>query len=122
MYTNNELYFPHHVIPSLQNLRGAKWQSLVQRVMQLPECHEETIAFMQMMANLNGCVNCETDSYRAMRGCMACAHQTLRRFKGTDDDLLAAYEEALEQVRAFMRQGESLSNIIRPSDIMRKVS
>lgn len=122
MYTNNEIYFPHHVIPSLKHLRGPKWEALVSRVMELPECHEETIAFMQMMANLNGCVSCETDSYRAMRGCATCTHQTLRRFKGSDDDLLAAYDEALAQVRTFMQENNTLSKLIRPSEPMRKVS
>lgn len=101
MYTDNELMFPHYVIPSLKKLRGAKWQSLVERVTTRSEFHEETLAFMLMMVRLNGCVGCETDSYRAMRGCPACAHQTLRRYKGEDDELLASYDQALADVRKF---------------------
>jgi hypothetical protein len=81
MYTKNELMFPHHAISSLRRLRGASWKTLVERVITLPECHEETLAFMLMMVRLNGCMACETDSYRAMRGCAACSLQTLRRFK-----------------------------------------
>lgn len=116
MYTANHLYFPHTLIPRLRNLRGPKWQSLVRHVMSLPECHEETIAFMLMMTEVNGCVPCETDSYRAMKGCDTCTFQMLRRFKGTDDDLLAIYEDALEQVRAFVHSGDSLSNIIQQAN------
>lgn len=101
MYTNNELMFPNHVIPSLRKLRGPKWQALVERVANTSEFHEETLAFMLMMVRLNGCVACETDSYRAMRGCPACAHQTLRRYKGNDDELIAAFEQALGDVRRF---------------------
>ncbi len=101
MYTNNELMFPHYVIPSLRKLRGPQWQELVDHVTSLTEFHEETLAFMLMMVRLNGCVSCETDSYRAMRGCAACAHQTLRRYKGEDDELIAAYEQALADVRKF---------------------
>jgi hypothetical protein len=101
MYADNELFFPHHVIPVLKKLRGAQWQALVERVLTLPEYHEETLAFMLMMIRLNGCVPCETDSYRAMRGCAACAIQTLRRHKGNDDDLLDAFEQALAEVRKF---------------------
>ena len=56
---------------------------------------------MLMMVRLNGCVGCETDSYRAMRGCAACAQQTLRRYKGDDEELLAAFEQALADVRKF---------------------
>ena len=113
MYTDNELYFPHHIIPTLENLRGEKWQKLVDRIVHLPECHEETLAFMLMMVRLNGCIGCETDSYRAMRGCSACTIQTLRRFKGSDDELLKLFEEALEDVQAFARKHATMGNVIR---------
>jgi hypothetical protein len=56
---------------------------------------------MLMMIRMNGCVSCETDSYRAMRGCAACAIQTLRRYKGDDGELLDAYEQALSDIRHF---------------------
>ena len=101
MYTNNELMFPHNVIPSLKKLRGPQWQALVERVTTQSEYHEETLAFMLMMVRLNGCVACETDSYRAMRGCAACAHQTLRRYKGDDEELIVVFEQALADVRKF---------------------
>lgn len=101
MYTDNELMFPHYVIPSLKKLRGPEWQTLVERIITLSEFHEETLAFMLMMVRLNGCVGCETDSYRAMKGCAACAQQTLRRYKGEDDELIASYEQALTDVRKF---------------------
>lgn len=101
MYANNELLFPHYVIPSLKSLRGPKWQALVERVALLSEFHDETLAFMLMMIRLNGCLPCETDSFRAMRGCAACAHQTLRRYKGSDDELIAAFDHALAEVRTY---------------------
>jgi hypothetical protein len=101
MYTNNEILFPYHVIPSLQEMRGPDWFHLVERVLSLPKTHEETLAFMLMMIRLNGCMSCETDSYRAMKGCMSCAQQTLRRYKGTDADLLKRYDKALADVREF---------------------
>ncbi len=106
MYADNALLFPHRVIPSLQKLRGPKWQELVEHVMALPECHEETLAMMLVMIRLNGCLGCETDSYRAMRGCSTCSLQTLRRFKGSDEDLLRLYEVALGDVRKFAHAGK----------------
>jgi len=109
MYTNNELLFPHYVIPSLRDLRGPVWQDLVDRVSSYKECHEEKLAFMLMMIRLNGCLACETDSYRAMRGCDACAHQTLRRFKGEDSELLELFNEALADVRQFREEGTILA-------------
>lgn len=104
MYAENELFFPHHAIPALRTVRGPAWRALVDRVLTLPETHEETLGFMLMMMRLNGCSGCETDSYRAMRGCAACAVQTLRRYKGTDDDLLGLYEQAMHEVRRFVSQ------------------
>ena len=126
MYTEKALLFPHHAIRSLRRMRGPKWKELVDRVVALPETHEETLAFMLMMIRLNGCLGCETDSYRAMRGCAACAQQTLRRYKGTDDELLEAYENALNDVREFatgsppitiQQNEEQVIEIIEPARI-----
>jgi hypothetical protein len=107
MYTRNELMFPHYVIPSLRSLRGEEWRDLVARVLAVPECHEQSLGFVLMMIRLNGCLSCETDSYRAMRGCAACAIQTLRRYKGADRDLSRAFQQALEDVRQYVaRKGK----------------
>lgn len=111
MYTDNALLFPHHVIKTLRDLRGPEWASLVNRVANLPETHEETLAFMLMMIRLNGCMACETDSYRAMRGCTACAHQTLRRFKKDDSYLIAVFNEALEDIRLYLRENPIIQSI-----------
>jgi hypothetical protein len=105
MYAKNELMFPHHVIPALRKIRGPEWQALVERVLTLPEGHEQSLAFSLMMIRLNGCLSCETDSYRAMRGCDACSVQTLRRYKGADRDLLGLYQQALDEVRRYVQKG-----------------
>lgn len=106
MYTKNELLFSYYAIPALQNLRGEAWREMVDRVMNVPEGHELSLALMLLMVRLNSCLTCETDSYRAMRGCEACAVQTLRRFKGTDAELLRQYQAALEDVRTHMRKAD----------------
>jgi hypothetical protein len=106
MYTKNELMFPHHVIPALRDLRGPEWRDLVDQVLAVPERDEQSLAFVLMMVRLNGCMACETDSYRAMRGCDVCAIQTLRRYKGSDRDLSRAYQQALEDVRRYLAKGE----------------
>lgn len=114
MYTNNDILFPHSAIPSLKGLRGKEWNALVEHILTLPENHEETLAFMLTMIRLNGCMSCETDSYRAMRGCAACTIQTLRRFKDDDSQLFALYEQALKEVRTFAYQTETYT-ILMPS-------
>lgn len=122
MYADNELLFPHHVIPVLKKLRGVQWQALVERVLSLPEYHEETLAFMLMMIRLNGCVPCETDSYRAMRGCAACAIQTLRRYKGNDEELLKSFEQALAEVRHFASTRPNIGILIEEPLIRRSTA
>ncbi len=102
MYTQNELLFPSYAIPKLHSARSEKWDALVERLSTLPETHEDVLAFMLMMIRLNGCLACETDSYRAMRGCVMCALQTLRRFKEPDEMLLRHYEEARRDMRRHL--------------------
>jgi hypothetical protein len=65
MYTKNEIMFPHHVISSLRHARGDKWQRLIDQVANKPETSVEVLALMSLMIQLNGCMQCETDSYRA---------------------------------------------------------
>ena len=102
MYAKNELMFPPYVIQSLRSQRGPEWQQLVERVLTLEEDHPETLAFCLMMIRLGGCVECETDSYRAMRGCSMCALQTLRRYKGSDKELLKSYKTSLKEIEGFL--------------------
>jgi len=98
MYADNELLYPPYVTPRLRTARGEPWRDLVDRISRLPQDDPENLAFQLMMIRLNGCLKCETDSYRAMRGCLACTHQTLRRHKPPDEDLLESYGVALEDI------------------------
>jgi hypothetical protein len=102
MYADNELLFPPYVVPRLRNSRGEAWQKLVDGVALLPQDDPESLAFSLMMIHLNGCLRCETDSYRAMRGCTACARQSLRRYKEPDQDLMERYELALKEIQAYL--------------------
>lgn len=101
MYSDNEILFPHYAIPALRNTRGRAWMELIDGVSGKAETSTEVIALMAMMIELNGCLACETDSYRAMRGCTSCAQQTLRRFKGSDDELIGLYHDAVAKIRAL---------------------
>ena len=104
MYARNEILFPACVIPDLRDLCGAEWRQLVDRVLTLPDAHPENLACPLMMIRIDAVWNCETDSYRAMRGCSMCATQTLRRLKTTDAELLKLYEQALADIEAYLEQ------------------
>jgi hypothetical protein len=107
MYQNDaEILFPARVIPMLRNLRGPDWQRLVDEVMSHQAGSVEEQAFSLMMIRLDGCLTCHADSYRAMRGCTLCAQQTITRFKGSDVDLAAAYQQALADLDHWRGTGE----------------
>ncbi len=97
--THTELLFPPRLIPVLANLRGGRWQSLVEKVSTKPIGDLERKAFILLMARLAGCLNCQNDTWRAHQGCENCAKQTIRKFRSTDDDLIALYEACLEELK-----------------------
>lgn len=101
-----EILYPFRVTPLLRSLRGQAWQRLIDRVSGCPPGSLEQQAFTLMMVRLDGCLTCHADSYRAMRGCTLCAQQTITRFKGEDEELVAAYEQALDDVTRYYQTGE----------------
>jgi hypothetical protein len=60
------------------------------------------------MIRINGCLSCETDSYRAMRGCKECSQQSLRRYKTSDEELLRMYQMCLVEIKDYLKHHESL--------------
>lgn len=106
MYRNDaEVLFPPRVIATLRPLRGDPWRRLVEHVMVRPENDPDVLAFSLMMIRIDGCLTCHADSYRALRGCTACARQSINRFKGTDDDLVAMWEFARADITRWLELG-----------------
>ncbi len=101
-----EMLFPARVIPLLRNLRGLEWQQLVDHILCQSHGSVDEQAFSLMMIRLDGCLTCHADSYRAMRGCTLCAQQTITRFKGSDHDLVAAYEQAKADILRWHETGD----------------
>ncbi len=97
-----EMLFPLRVAPSLRDLRGLAWRRLVDRICHLDEEHPDALAFSLMMVRLDGCLTCQADSYRAMRGCTACARQAVLRFRGTDQEMIKLYERARKDIQAYL--------------------
>lgn len=104
--SDTELFFPMRVIPLLSNLRGAEWKALIDNATSTDEGNLDAIAISLMMTRLGGCVNCNVDSFRAMRGCTECARLTLRRFKSSDTELLRLFENSRHEVRDFLEKNE----------------
>ncbi len=98
VYQNYNLLFTPQLIPKLRDLRGAEWANLVDTLSGLPETHPDALAFSLMMIDLGGCLSCDMDSYRAQRGCLVCARQTIIGFKGSDKQLLQRFEQAQQKI------------------------
>lgn len=106
MYPDSEILFPSRCIPQLRGRRGSKWAELVDRVAALPDGHEDVLAFSLLMIKLASCLTCDLDSYRASLGCCTCAARTVGGFKGSDQEIVRQFEEAREEVRAYLASDE----------------
>ncbi len=108
MYNSDtELLFPLRVIPELRSLRGPVWRDLVDQVTSPEADPLDQMAFVLVMVRLGGCVPCNADSFRAMRGCTQCARQTVRRFKGTDQELVNQFQAARKEVKNYQQKVSS---------------
>jgi hypothetical protein len=104
-----EVLFPARVTPLLRDLRGQEWRQLIGEVTHHPNGGLVQVAFGLMMIRLNGCLTCHADSYRAMQGCPLCSQQAVLRYKGPDEDLVAAFEQARRDIRHWQATGETPS-------------
>jgi hypothetical protein len=105
IHAKAELLFPAHLITNLRDLRGDDWRALVERVSQLPETDPDSLAFVLMMIELDGCLRCNSNNYKFLRGCFLCATQTVQSYKGSDADLLRMYERAKRTITLHLEQG-----------------
>jgi len=97
-----DLVFPQHLISSLMEQRGETWRGIVKKIQASDSMDAQKIAFVLMIARLSGCATCNADSLRALRGCAVCARQSVTRYKGSDQSLIAAYNLAYQEVEGFL--------------------
>ena len=111
MYNNDtELLFPSRVMKSLKGLRGGDWDAMIENAESLPEKAPDHLAFVMMMVKLNGCMSCNADSFRAMRGCTQCSVLNVRRYRGTDRQLGQLYEKARKEITKITVAGYNEEN------------
>jgi len=102
-HTDTEILFPLRVIPCLQGLRGKDWNDLIDQVLNAENASRDQSAFTLMMVRMGGCQNCNADSFRAMRGCTQCARNTVRRYRGTDHDLIELFHQTTREVDQYRK-------------------
>jgi hypothetical protein len=99
--TDTELLFPPRLIPVLGGLRGELWRDLVDDISERIQTDVDRVAFVLFMVRLSGCLSCHADSYRALRGCTLCASHTIRRFRGSDQELIHMFKDARQEVQQY---------------------
>lgn len=99
-----ELIFPPRLIPSLRDIRDPEWARLVDRVIAQAPSHIDRLAFELLVVRWSGCVNCQSDSFRAMQGCTLCASQAVRRYRGSAADLQRILTEAAQEIFAYLSE------------------
>ena len=100
--TDTEMLFPMRVIPSLGDMRGPEWQKLIEHLSDEMTDDSEKIAMTALVVKLAGCAGCNTDSFRAMKGCSQCARLIIKRFKGNDADLIRNYQDSQKEVTNYL--------------------
>ncbi len=104
-----EIIFPPGAIQPLLDESKGLWRNLVQEAADAPPGSPGKIAFVVMMARLNNCAACNTDSFRALHGCIQCARQTMRRFKGAESELDNVYKIASKEASAYLLRSEKIA-------------
>ncbi len=108
MYNSEaELLFPLRAAPDLEDLRSPEWRKLIQLITRSDADPLDQFGFVYMMVKLGGCVSCNSDSFRAMKGCAACARQTIRRYRGSDQELLNLFNASKKEVVNYLNRQET---------------
>ncbi|OGO41225.1 MAG: hypothetical protein A2W36_06225 [Chloroflexi bacterium RBG_16_58_14] len=103
------LIFPERLIPILLDERGADWQRLVRDTLERSPDSVEQVAFILLVARLSGCATCHANALRALRGCAICAKQSVGRFRGSDQELVALHKQSCKEVEGFWSAGNNHS-------------
>jgi hypothetical protein len=107
---DTEVLFPLRVVPLLRAIHGDEWQGLVDHIQSKDSLPHERYAFVLMMVRMCGCVGCNADSFRAMRGCSQCARQSVRRFRGGDREILEQYKLMQKEIGTYLQKNAAEGN------------
>jgi hypothetical protein len=102
--SDTEVLFPLRVVPTLRSLHGDAWRRLMDHLQTQDVVASERFAMVLMMVRMCGCAGCSADSFRAMRGCTLCARQTVKRFRGSDKEIVDQFRLVQKEVEAYLQK------------------
>lgn len=92
--------FPHESVPHLRDTRDAAWAELVDRIAELDETDEDSLAFQLMMIRVCGCLRCT--NYKANLGCTVCSQRAVRNTKAPTSTMMRWFAKAREEIGGFL--------------------
>ena len=101
---DTEILFPLRVVSDLRAVRGKEWDMLSAYIQSGEAQLLDQLAYVLVIVRIAGCVSCNSDSFRAMRGCTQCSIQAVRRHRVSDDELLQQYEGCRIEVREYIQK------------------
>lgn len=99
---DTEYIFPASLASQLGDLRDVPWQQLIQTVTGNGISDVDRISLIYMIARISGCASCNSDAFRAMKGCLVCAKNAIKRFRGSDAELVEQFEQARKEVTEYL--------------------
>jgi len=100
---DTELVFPLRVIPVIIDSTDADWRALAEFVISEEADTLDQLGFVLTMARLAGCASCNSDSFRAVRGCTQCALQTVRRQHPKGANIRTLFEQNRTEVEIYLK-------------------
>jgi hypothetical protein len=101
-----EILFPAYLIPELREVRGEKWKHFIDSFSDSPDKTGLESGLVLFLVKQGGCIGCNADSFRAMRGCKQCSQQTTKRFKGSDQSIIDQVISAKMEIENWLKKKE----------------
>jgi hypothetical protein len=98
-----EILFPAYLIPELREVRGEKWKHFIDSFSDSPDRAKLESGLVLFLVKQGGCIGCNADSFRAMRGCKLCSQQTIKRYKGSDQSIIDQVQSAKTEMEHWLK-------------------
>ena len=99
--SENRWFYPETSIPHLRSQYGKRWEKLVDWVSNLRGSDPQVMAFARTMRHIISPTGSD-QSARRDSFCGICAHDILRHFEGTEEDLLRLFFKNLSEITATL--------------------